>query len=115
MNRKLFITMALVVVSLAGARTVLLTGRAANAGIAMGETKAIRTNARMETNLKDVYAVGRAFGSVRNSTDGLYWHTPPDTCCPHTSNCDIDDNGKIDLKDYYATCKNFGKTEPLPP
>ncbi|MEM2320163.1 MAG: FAD-dependent oxidoreductase [Candidatus Bathyarchaeia archaeon] len=31
---------------------------AADAGIAMGETRAIKTNARMETNIKDVYAVG---------------------------------------------------------
>jgi NADH oxidase (H2O2-forming) len=30
----------------------------ANAGIALGDTKAIKTNARMETNTKDVYAVG---------------------------------------------------------
>ncbi len=34
------------------------TQLAANAGIALGETKAIKTNARMETNVKDVYAVG---------------------------------------------------------
>jgi len=34
------------------------TQLAVNAGIASGETKAIRTNARMETNIKDVYAVG---------------------------------------------------------
>jgi NADH oxidase (H2O2-forming) len=34
------------------------TQLAANAGIVMGETKAIRTNARMETNVKDVYAIG---------------------------------------------------------
>jgi NADH oxidase (H2O2-forming) len=29
-----------------------------NAGITLGETKSIKTNARMETNIKDVYAVG---------------------------------------------------------
>ena len=34
------------------------TQLAVNAGIALGETKAIRTNARMETNIKDVYAIG---------------------------------------------------------
>jgi NADH oxidase (H2O2-forming) len=34
------------------------TQLAANAGITLGETKAIRTNARMETNVKDVYAIG---------------------------------------------------------
>jgi NADH oxidase (H2O2-forming) len=34
------------------------TQLAANAGIALGETRAIKTNARMETNVKDVYAIG---------------------------------------------------------
>jgi len=34
------------------------TQLAANAGITLGETKAIKTNARMETNVRDVYAVG---------------------------------------------------------
>jgi hypothetical protein len=67
-------------------------------------------NADRKVDLKDVYAVGRAFGSVRNSTDGWYWHSPRKTCCPHSPNCDINDDGKIDLKDYYTTCKNFGKS-----
>jgi NADH oxidase (H2O2-forming) len=34
------------------------TQLAANAGIALGDTKAIKTNARMETSAKDVYAIG---------------------------------------------------------
>lgn len=34
------------------------TQLAVEAGIAQGETRAIKTNARMETNIKDVYAVG---------------------------------------------------------
>jgi NADH oxidase (H2O2-forming) len=34
------------------------TQLAVSAGIALGETKAIRTNARMETSIKDVYAIG---------------------------------------------------------
>jgi NADH oxidase (H2O2-forming) len=34
------------------------TQLALDAGIASGETRAIKTNARMETNIKDVYAVG---------------------------------------------------------
>lgn len=34
------------------------TQLAVSSGIALGETKAIRTNARMETNIKDIYAVG---------------------------------------------------------
>jgi len=34
------------------------TQLATNAGIALGETKTIKTSAKMETNIKDVYAVG---------------------------------------------------------
>jgi len=34
------------------------TQLATNAGVLPGDTKAIKTNARMETNIKDVYAVG---------------------------------------------------------
>ncbi|MEM2994440.1 MAG: FAD-dependent oxidoreductase [Candidatus Bathyarchaeia archaeon] len=34
------------------------TQLAVNAGVALGETKAIKTNARMETNIEGVYAVG---------------------------------------------------------
>jgi NADH oxidase (H2O2-forming) len=34
------------------------TQLASNANIALGETKAIKTNARMETSVKDVYAIG---------------------------------------------------------
>ncbi len=34
------------------------TQLATNAGISLGDTKAIKTNARMETNAKDVYAIG---------------------------------------------------------
>ena len=50
-----------------------------------------------KVDLRDVYAVGRAFGSV--SGDPRY-----------NPNLDINNDGKIDLKDYYATCKNFGKS-----
>jgi hypothetical protein len=67
-------------------------------------------NADRKVDLIDVYAVGRAFGSVRNSTDGWYWHTPRKSCCRHNPNCDINDDGKIDLKDYYTVCKNYGKS-----
>jgi len=40
------------------------TQLAVDAGIALGDTKAIRTNARMETNVKDVYAVGDCAESI---------------------------------------------------
>jgi len=69
-------------------------------------------NGDKKVDLKDVYAVGRAFGSVYNSTDGWYWHTPRRDGCPHDPNCDINWDWKIDLRDYYTTCRNFGKEEP---
>jgi parallel beta-helix repeat protein len=68
-------------------------------------------NGDKKVDLKDVYAVGKAYGSIRG-TDGQYWHSPPRACCPHSPNCDINDDGKIDLKDYYIVCKNYGKTDP---
>jgi NADH oxidase (H2O2-forming) len=37
---------------------------AVDAGIALGETRLIKTNARMETNIKDVYAVGDCAESI---------------------------------------------------
>ncbi len=41
---------------------------AKNAGIALGETRAIKTNMRMETNVKDVYAAGDCAESVHMVT-----------------------------------------------
>jgi NADH oxidase (H2O2-forming) len=40
------------------------TQLAANAGIALGETRAIKTNQRMETSVKDVYAAGDCAESI---------------------------------------------------
>ena len=40
------------------------TQLAVDAGIAIGETRLIKTNARMETNVKDVYAVGDCAESI---------------------------------------------------
>jgi len=66
-------------------------------------------NGDKKVDLKDVFAVGKAFASVRNGM--MFWHgSPPgNSCCPHSPNCDINDDDKIDLKDYFVTCKNFGK------
>jgi hypothetical protein len=63
-----------------------------NAGIDMTfQDIASRLIARM------LYAIGKAYGSVLG--DAKY---KPDL--------DINGDGKIDLKDYYATCKNYGKS-----
>lgn len=40
------------------------TELATKAGIAIGETKAIKTNAKMETNIKDIYAAGDCAESI---------------------------------------------------
>jgi len=54
-------------------------------------------NIDRKVDLKDVYAVGRAYGAVPGHAR---WNVV----------CDINGDGKIDLKDYYTTCKNYGKT-----
>ena len=54
-------------------------------------------NGDRKVDLKDVFAVGKAYGSVVG--DPRY-----------SPNLDINDDGKIDLKDYYTTCKNYGKS-----
>jgi hypothetical protein len=59
-------------------------------------------NADGKVDLKDIYFVGKAYGTIRGA-GGQYWHTPPRPCCPHSPNYDINDDGKIDLKDYYTT------------
>ncbi len=56
-------------------------------------------NGDSKVDLKDVFAVGKAYGSVIG--DARY-----------IANCDINGDGKIDLKDYFATTKNYGKVEP---
>jgi len=60
-------------------------------------------NGDKKVDLKDVYAVGKAFGTTRHGPN------PPGRV--YSPNLDINDDDKIDLKDYYATTKNFGKTE----
>ncbi len=61
-------------------------------------------NGDTKVDLKDVYAVGKAFGTTRHGPN------PPGRV--YSPNLDINDDDKVDLKDYYATTKNFGKTEP---
>jgi hypothetical protein len=66
-------------------------------------------NGDYKNDLQDMYAMGRAFGSTLGA-GGLFWHTPAKSCCPHSPNCDIISDGKVDLKDYFAAAKNYGKT-----
>ena len=64
-------------------------------------------NGDKKVDLKDVFAVGKAFGTTRQG--------PNPSGRIYNPNCDINDDDKIDLKDYYATTSNYGETEPLPP
>ncbi len=49
--------------------------------------------------MKDVFVVGKAYGSV---PDHPKWDPI----------CDINNDEKVDLKDYYIACKNYGKADP---
>jgi len=59
-------------------------------------------NHDLKVDVKDVYAVGRAYGTSATgpNPEGREWN-------PH---CDINEDDKIDIKDYYPVCKNYGKT-----
>lgn len=57
------------------------------------------TNGDGKVDLKDVFRVGKAFGSVPGQPK---WD----------AFCDINVDFKVDLKDYFTTSKNFGKTDP---
>lgn len=48
-------------------------------------------------NVKDVYAVGKAFGSRPGYSN---WN----------ASCDINEDGAVDLKDVRLVCIDFGKT-----
>jgi len=57
-----------------------------------------------KVDVRDIYAVGRAFGT---SIDGP---NPPGRT--YNGNCDINNDHKVDVKDYYIVCKNYGKVDP---
>jgi hypothetical protein len=52
-------------------------------------------------DLKDVYLVGRVYGSVLGESR---WD----------ERCDVTKDGKVDLKDYYSVCKDYGMTVQVP-
>jgi hypothetical protein len=57
-----------------------------------------------KVDMKDVYAVAKAYGT---SVEG-----PNPLGLTYNPNCDIDSNDKVDLKDYYIVCKHYGETTP---
>jgi hypothetical protein len=56
-------------------------------------------NGDKKVDLKDVYAVAKAYGSFPGHPK---WNPV----------CDINNDNKVDLKDYYIVCKNYGKVDP---
>jgi hypothetical protein len=69
------------------------------ASLKMGQIDLIPgdTNRDGKVELKDIYAVAKAYGSYPGHPR---WNPA----------CDINGDGKVELKDYYVTCKNYGKT-----
>lgn len=64
-------------------------------------------NADGMVNVRDVYAVARAFGT------SLFPPNPPNRS--YNPNCDINHDGKVDIKDYYLVCKHYGEADPKTP
>ena len=65
-------------------------------------------------DIRDIRQVAKAFGAqlVTDPADpkyGQYWHSPPCAACPHSPRCDINKDGKIDMKDIRAVAKRFGQ------
>lgn len=60
-------------------------------------------NADGKVDVKDVYKVALAYGSIQEGPNPLGRQWNP--------NCDINNDGKIDVKDVYIASKHFGETE----
>jgi hypothetical protein len=56
-----------------------------------------------KVDVKDVYAVARAYGTSR---DG-----PNPQGRTYSTSCDINDDDEIDTKDYYVVCKHYGEVD----
>jgi len=68
-------------------------------------------------DMRDVYLVAKGFGALHITDPNdprhcQYWHTTPCGSCPHTPNADINNDGKIDMRDIYVVARNFGKKDP---
>jgi len=61
-------------------------------------------NGDRKVDVKDVYAVARAYGTSATGPN------PPGRT--YNPNCDINDDHKIDAKDYYIVCKHYGEIDP---
>lgn len=56
-------------------------------------------------DVKDVYRIGKAFGSAAPPEP-----SPPDH--PWDPDCDINNDGKVNMKDYYIVCQHYGEEDP---
>ena len=60
-------------------------------------------NADGKVGVKDVYAVGRAYGtSLKGPNPEGRIYNP---------NCDINGDDKVDAKDYFMVCKHYGEVD----
>lgn len=62
-------------------------------------------NADGKVDVKDVYKVGKAYGSAESPEPSPPGH-------PWDSDCDINNDGKVNVKDYYIVCKHYGEVDP---
>ncbi|MEM2971057.1 MAG: PKD domain-containing protein [Candidatus Bathyarchaeia archaeon] len=65
-------------------------------------------------DLRDILEVKKGFGAIlitdpNDPKYGQYWHSTPCPYCPHTPKCDVDKDGKIDLKDILAVKSKYGQ------
>lgn len=56
-------------------------------------------------DIRDIYAVGRAFGSY--GPDYWYPGSPPST--NWDARCDFNKDNKVDMRDYYPVCQHYGR------
>jgi len=62
-------------------------------------------NGDEKVDVKDVFAVAKAYGSVKPPAP-----SPPEH--PWNPNCNINDDEKVDVKDYYIVNKRYGSVDP---
>jgi len=67
--------------------------------------------------MRDVRMVAKGFGAEHVADPASpkycqYWHLTPCSACPHSPNCDVIYDGKIDMKDIRTVAKEFGKIDP---
>jgi hypothetical protein len=60
-------------------------------------------NADGKVDVKDIFAVGKAYGTSREGPN------PPGRA--YSPNCDINGDNKVDAKDYYIVNKHYGEVD----